>query len=86
MAAVFDVPVPEGIGQDAEKTITAKDEVIAALKTSQQHVHQAVENAVNMDLDEETNVFGAMRKRRAVLMIVGGHSHEHLGQSIAYAH
>ncbi len=85
LASSFGVPMPEGVGQDAEQTITAKDAVIAALKESQKHVHMAVEKAAQMDLDEEVNVFGAMRTRRTVLMIIGGHSHEHLGQSIAYA-
>ncbi len=85
LASALGVPVPEGIGQDSEKTITAKDDVIAALKTSQEHVHQALEMVVNEDLSGEVQAFGQTFTRYRVLMIISGHSHEHLGQSIAYA-
>ncbi len=84
LASALGVPVPEGIGQDSEKTITAKDDVIAALKTSQEHVHQALEMVMNEDLSGEVQAFGQTFTRYRVLMIISGHSHEHLGQSIAY--
>ena len=84
-ASQFGVPMPEGFGMDAEKTITAKDDVIATLKQSQEHMHQALANAAAKDLDEKISMFGRERSWRSVLMIVSGHSHEHLGQAIAYA-
>ncbi len=84
-ASQFGVDMPEGWGMDAEQTITAKDDVIAALKSSQKHIHKAADNAAKIDLDETVSMFGRDRTKRSVLMIVSGHGHEHLGQSIAYA-
>lgn len=85
LASIFDVPPPEGFSPDLEKTTTAKADVIAALKESQEHVKKATMNAAEMNLEEQREVFGAMRSLRAVFMIIASHSHEHLGQSIAYA-
>ena len=84
-ASQFGVDMPEGWGMDAEQTITAKDDVIAALKASQGAIHKAAANAAKIDLDETVSMFGTDRSKRAVLMIVSGHGHEHLGQAIAYA-
>ncbi len=81
----FGVPMPDGFGMDAEQKITAKDEVIATLEGSQEHIHKALGNAAKLDLDETVNMFGRDRTKRSVLMIVSGHGHEHLGQTIAYA-
>ncbi len=73
------------MGRDAEKTVTEKGEIIEMLKKSVEAAHQAAEKAREMDLDEEVEFFGSKRSRRAILMILAGHSHEHLGQAIAYA-
>jgi uncharacterized damage-inducible protein DinB len=83
LAQALGVPAPEGIGPDAEKTVTAKADVIAMLKKSQEHVRQAIEKAGD-DLDTELELFGGKRSKRGVFMIIAGHSHEHLGQLIAY--
>ena len=84
-ASQFGVDMPEGFGMDAEQKITAKDDVIATLERSQKHMHKALANAAQKDLDEKVMMFGRERSWRSVLMIVSGHSHEHLGQAIAYA-
>ncbi len=84
-AGQFGVDMPEGYGMDAEQKVTAKDDVIAMLKQSQDHIHKAVMNATEKDLDETVMMFGKDRSWRSVLMIVSGHGHEHLGQTIAYA-
>ena len=81
----FGVGMPDGFGMDAEQKITAKDDVIATLKASQEHIHKAIGNAASIDLDEKVNMFGRERSKRSILMIVSGHGHEHLGQAIAYA-
>ena len=81
----FGVDMPEGFGMDAEQKITAKDDVIATLQKSQKHIHKALANAAQKDLDEKVMMFGRERSWRSVLMIVSGHGHEHLGQAIAYA-
>jgi uncharacterized damage-inducible protein DinB len=84
-ASQFGVAMPEGFSRDAEKTVTAKADVIALLKSSQKHIHKAAKAAAEVDLDEMVNLFGSERSRRGILMIVSGHGHEHLGQAIAYA-
>ena len=84
LAQALGVPAPEGAGPDLEKTITAKDEVIAELKKSQDHVRKAV-GAGGGDLEKELELFGGKRSARGVFMTIAGHSHEHLGQLIAYA-
>ena len=79
------VPMPEDFSRDAEKTITAKKDVLALLKKSQEHVQKALEKAKGTDLDREIEIFGGKRTARGVFMIIAGHNHEHLGQLIAYA-
>ena len=83
LSQALGVPAPEGMGPDAEKTVTAKADVMALLKKSQDHVRQAMEKS-GADLDTEVELFGGKRSKRAVFMIISGHSHEHLGQLIAY--
>lgn len=81
----FGVAMPEGFGMDAEQKITAKEEVIATLEQSQKHIQKAIGKAAELDLGEKVNMFGRERSKRSILMLVAGHSHEHLGQVIAYA-
>ena len=84
-AQQFGVGMPDGFGMDAEQTITARDDVIATLKQSQEHMHEAIAKAAEIDLDETVAMFNRDRSKRSILMIVSGHAHEHLGQAIAYA-
>ena len=85
-AQQFGVGMPDDFGMDAEQKITAKEDVIATLKKSQEHIHKAVAKAAaEKNMDETVNMFGKDRTWRSVLMIAGGHGHEHLGQAIAYA-
>ncbi|MGH9381777.1 MAG: DinB family protein [Thermoanaerobaculia bacterium] len=73
---------PLALAQEWEKTVTAKDEVIARLRDSIAYAKQAIPQI--QDLDTEVNLFFPGSKR-AYLLIVLTHAHEHLGQSIAYA-
>ncbi len=74
---------PMAAMQDLEKTVTAKDEVVARLKESFAYAVQAV--PAIQDLDAEASTFGFAASKRAYLFILLTHAHEHLGQSIAYA-
>ncbi|NJL27076.1 MAG: DinB family protein [Thermoanaerobaculia bacterium] len=74
---------PEGIGRDLEKTVTEKSAAIAKLRESIAHVRQAAEK--EQDFDREIELFGRKMTARDAFMILAGHSHEHLGQLIAYA-
>lgn len=84
-ASQLGVDMPEDFSRDAEKTVTAKDDVIALLKKSIDHIHQAADAKAGANLDEEIDFFGSKRPLRDIFMVASGHAHEHLGQSIAYA-
>lgn len=85
LSQALGVPMPEGFSRDAEQTVTAKKDVIALLEKSQEHVRQALAKADPKALDKELELFGGKRSTRGVFMVIAGHSHEHLGQLIAYA-
>jgi uncharacterized damage-inducible protein DinB len=46
---------------------------------------EAVKEVAAAGLEEQSELFGFPASKRAYLMILLTHSHEHLGQSIAYA-
>jgi uncharacterized damage-inducible protein DinB len=77
--------MPEGISRDMEKQVTDKAKVTDFLKKSVAFVRTTVENTSDADLDAKVKFRGQDLTKRAVLLIVLGHTHEHLGQSIAYA-
>jgi uncharacterized damage-inducible protein DinB len=75
---------PEGLSRDAEEKITAKADVIAMLKKSQDNIRKAVA-AREGDFMEEVDFFWGPAPVRDVFLQMAAHSHEHLGQMIAYA-
>jgi uncharacterized damage-inducible protein DinB len=83
IASAVGVAPPEGFGPNLEKTVTEKAKVIDMLKQSQDAVRKALAQAT--DLSKEVQLFGSTHSTMGVFMIFAGHSHEHLGQSIAYA-
>ena len=76
---------PFELARKWEAEVTEKDAIIARLKESFEYATQAVKAIPASDLDTEVNVFGFPATKRAYLMILMSHSHEHLGQAIAYA-
>ena len=74
---------PLAAALEREAALTGKPEVEAALAESIDYARQAVEQI--QDLDGEANVFGFPATKRAYLMILLTHTHEHFGQAIAYA-
>jgi uncharacterized damage-inducible protein DinB len=68
---------------DIEKIITKKDDVVAELKRSFDHLRKAANSARN--LDKPVKMFGTQTTNRGVLVTILSHLHEHLGQSVAYA-
>ena len=66
-----------------EKEITEKDAVIAKLQESAAYAADAIRQID--DLGAKINLFGFEASKRSYLLILQGHAHEHLGQSIAYA-
>ncbi len=75
---------PAGLDRDAEKRITEKAEVIAILKTSQELVRRALAER-DGDFQEQVDFFWGPAPVREVFLQMAAHSHEHLGQMIAYA-
>ena len=86
-AAPEGLEMPEGgpmaMLQQLEQEYTSKDEVIAMLKKSIDYAKTAVPQIE--DLETEVDLFGFPATKRAYLLILLTHAHEHLGQSIAYA-
>lgn len=68
-----------------EESVADKDAVMAHLATSQAHFRMVLDELGSADLSETMSMFGQDLSRYRVLMIATGHSHEHLGQMIAYA-
>ncbi len=67
-----------------EAEVTGKDDVVAKLKESFAYAKEALPTIT--DLDTSVQLFGPEpQSKRAYVMILMNHSHEHLGQSIAYA-
>ncbi len=85
LSSVLGAGMPDRDPRTLEKEVTGKEDVIKVLKESQEMVKKAVEMGVHMDLTEEVEAFGRKFTRYEVYLILSGHSHEHLGQSIAYA-
>jgi uncharacterized damage-inducible protein DinB len=77
--------VPEGITRDMEKTVTDKDEILKMLKDSYTYANDFISKMSMSDLDKEVDFFGNNLTYRGMLYLFMSHSHEHLGQSIAYA-
>jgi uncharacterized damage-inducible protein DinB len=72
-------------GQDREKSITDKADVLEDLEASFKQVHGALKAAAEADLSKPIEFFGTPSTPRAVFMALSNHVSEHLGQSIAYA-
>lgn len=78
--------LPEGINpRELEKTIETKEAAMEMLKKSIAHVRSAIEAVPAEDLNNEIDLFNGKASLRRVIMIVGDHMNEHLGQLIAYA-
>jgi uncharacterized damage-inducible protein DinB len=76
----------EGTERGMEKSVTEKARVVDLLKKSMAHARSAVLAIPDADLDKKVKIFGGKEvSERTVVMIIGNHLHEHLGQAIAYA-
>ena len=75
-----------GIDRSTETGVTDKAKVVLMLRQSFDHVRSVVLKTPDADLDRKVKVFGGREmSERALIMTMGNHMHEHLGQSIAYA-
>jgi uncharacterized damage-inducible protein DinB len=76
---------PFSLARQWEAEVTAKADVKAKLEESIAYVKQVFATFPEAALDEEVALFGTTMPKRAALLVLLSHSHEHLGQLIAYA-
>ena len=80
------IRAPAGVDyRSFEEAVTGKDQVLEVLKTSLDHVRQAVDGMSDADLSAPANLFGRETAAWGVLFRLVAHMNEHLGQQIAYA-
>jgi len=68
-----------------ERSSPGKAKILEMLKDSYAVASKAIAGVSDEQLDTKVDFFGNMVTRRAVMMMLAAHSHEHLGQVIAYA-
>ncbi len=67
-----------------DKSTTDKGKIAQLLKDSYAFANQSILGMSEADLDAEADFFGKKMSKRAGLLVLASHSHEHLGQAIAY--
>lgn len=86
LASIAGVKPPEGIDMgEMEKAGGDKAKVIDSLKKSFVHIRKVIESTPDAELGKVVKVFDHDGTVREVFLLMAGHAHEHLGQSIAYA-
>jgi uncharacterized damage-inducible protein DinB len=82
----FEIPEnPFAMARELETNVTAKADVMAKLQESIGYAKGALANFPEAALDEKVDMFGMEMRKRDTLLLLLSHSHEHLGQLIAYA-
>lgn len=69
----------------SERTVTNKDKVVEIMDQAFNQARDCIRNMQDADLDKPVEFFGRTTTIRGVLIVMGDHLSEHLGQSIAYA-
>lgn len=78
--------LPEGVDPQAiEQMKMSKEETIKTLNESVAFVKDFIPTMTQEQLDRKIDFFGNEMTQRQVLLILGDHAAEHLGQLIAYA-
>jgi uncharacterized damage-inducible protein DinB len=80
--------LPEGMGREEVQAMAALEEparIREALAHSFRHLSHTVAGTPDESLDDATTLFGRETTKRAALLLLATHAHEHLGQAIAYA-
>jgi len=77
---------PDGFDMKTfETSTTKKDEIVAQMKKSLEHLRAAANGVADADMDTSVKWFMGDGSKREVLFFTAAHNHEHLGQLIAYA-
>lgn len=85
-------PAATGISGTDMKSVGAyearpltKDQVVAELEASFNHLHGAMRTTTDTNLAQMIPFFGQQWSRQKAMILTVTHLHEHLGQAIAYA-
>jgi uncharacterized damage-inducible protein DinB len=73
------------LGDQHERTITNKQDVVAFVRRANTHLREALERLTDEDLQRPTIMFSQSTTYQNVYLFGIAHVHEHLGQLIAYA-
>lgn len=87
-ANFMQVAPPDGYAQDwfgGAEQISDKAEIVGHLEAAFEHVASVIEGLSDEQLTQAVNVFGRQTNWLGAVMLIQTHSHEHLGQAIAYA-
>lgn len=85
LLSVTGPPIPPDLKEDAEKTVTAKPEVIAWLKRSLEAVKKAHLQEAPAHLAQKVKIEGRDSTVDAMYLRIIIHANEHMGQLVAYA-
>ena len=69
----------------AEAAITDKAKILAIMEQSFEQGRDSIRNMPAADLEKSVQFFGRPITMQGLLILMGNHLHEHLGQAIAYA-
>ncbi len=78
------IKATEKYPRNAEKVLTSKEEIVPLLKKAFKFANEKMSTMTEKQLNEKVKFFGQKLTRRAVLLAMVSHTHEHLGQLIAY--
>jgi uncharacterized damage-inducible protein DinB len=79
------LPAPDLKKDGYEQSTTDKAQIIAELNRSFDYAHAAIEKMANIDFAKPMKKYGPDANAGDIVYIIVTHTHEHLGQSIAYA-
>jgi uncharacterized damage-inducible protein DinB len=79
------LPAPHELAKNYEQSTTDKAQIIAQLNQSFDFAHAAIEKMANIDFKKPMTKFGPDANAGDIVYLIVTHTHEHLGQAIAYA-
>jgi uncharacterized damage-inducible protein DinB len=82
---LFGTSPPEGVDMQNLEKITDREKVVSTVKASFEHLRGLIQSTPDDKLDDAIKMFGEDSTVAGGLHAAVSHSHEHLGQLIAYA-
>lgn len=79
------MPAPFQPPKGYEQSTTEKAKIVAQLNQSFDFAHAAIEQMANIDFKKPMTQFGPDANAGDIVYLIVTHTHEHLGQAIAYA-